>query len=72
MRRRAAPKRKIIPDSKYESEIIAKAYSNDWAAAITTKVFAEENETYLLEKSDLIRTDDFFENRIDKSMIVKL
>ena len=24
MRRRAAPKRKIIPDSKYESEIIAK------------------------------------------------
>tara|TARA_B100000161_G_C33552589_1_gene416097 strand:- start:300 stop:1124 length:825 start_codon:yes stop_codon:yes gene_type:complete len=46
-----------------ESEIIAKAYSNDWAAAITTKVFAEENETYLLEKSDLIRTDDFFENR---------
>ena len=46
-----------------ESEIIAKAYANDWAAAITTKVFAEENETYLLEKSDLIRTDDFFENR---------
>ena len=24
MRRRAAPKRKIIPDSKYESEIVAK------------------------------------------------
>ena len=46
-----------------ESEIIAKAYANDWAAAITTKVFAEENETYLLERSDLIRTDDFFENR---------
>ena len=46
-----------------ESEIIAKAYANDWAAGITTKVFAEENETYLLEKSDLIKTDDFFENR---------
>ena len=46
-----------------ESEIIAKAYANDWAAAITTKVFAEENETYLLEKSDLIRTDDFIKNR---------
>tara|TARA_B100000242_G_scaffold16732_1_gene10274 strand:- start:7789 stop:8613 length:825 start_codon:yes stop_codon:yes gene_type:complete len=46
-----------------ESEIIAKAYANDWAAAITTKVLAEENETYLLEKSDLIKTDDFFENR---------
>ena len=24
MRRRAAPKRKIIPDSKYESEVVAK------------------------------------------------
>ena len=24
MRRRAAPKRKIIPDSKYESELVAK------------------------------------------------
>jgi small subunit ribosomal protein S7 len=24
MRRRAAPKRKVIPDSKYESEIVAK------------------------------------------------
>ena len=46
-----------------ESEIIAKAYSNDWAAAITTNVYAEENESYLLEKSDLIRTDDFLENR---------
>ena len=46
-----------------ESEIIAKAYVNDWAAAITTKVFAEENENYLIEKSDLIRTEDFFENR---------
>tara|TARA_A100001011_G_scaffold398149_1_gene501562 strand:- start:1654 stop:2478 length:825 start_codon:yes stop_codon:yes gene_type:complete len=46
-----------------ESEIIAKAYANDWAAGITTKVFAEENETYLLEKSDLIRTDDFIKNR---------
>ena len=46
-----------------ESEIIAKAYVNDWSAAITKEVFAEENETYLIEKSDLIRTDDFFENR---------
>ena len=46
-----------------ESEIIAKAYANNWAAAITTKVFAEENESYLIDKSDLIRTEDFFENR---------
>ena len=30
-----------------ESEVIAKSYANNWAAAITTKVFAEEDETYL-------------------------
>ena len=30
MRRRAAPKRKIIPDSKYESEIIAKFMNRLW------------------------------------------
>ena len=45
-----------------ESELIAKAYVNDWAAAITSDVFAEENESYLLEKSDLIRTEGFDEN----------
>ena len=41
---------------------IAKAYANDWAAAITSEVIVEENESYLLEKSDLIRTEDFDEN----------
>ena len=46
-----------------ESEIIAKAYANDWAAGISKKVLAEENESYLLEKSDLIRTNDFVQNR---------
>lgn len=45
-----------------ESELIAKAYMNDWAAAITTEVFAEENEYYLLQKSDLIQTESFDEN----------
>ena len=45
-----------------ESELITKAYVNDWAAAITSDVFAEENESYLLEKSDLIRTEGFDEN----------
>ena len=45
-----------------ESEIIAKAYANNWAAAITTDVFAEENESYLLNKSDLIRTETYEEN----------
>lgn len=45
-----------------ESDLIAKAYANNWAAAITTKVFAEENESYLLNKADLIRTESYDEN----------
>ena len=45
-----------------ESELIAKAYANDWAAAITTEAYAEENESYLLEKADLIKTEVFQEN----------
>lgn len=45
-----------------ESELIAKAYANDWAAAITTEAYAEENESYLLEKADLIKTEMYEEN----------
>jgi hypothetical protein len=45
-----------------ESEIIAKAYINDWAAAITTRVIAEEDESYLLDKSQLIKTESYEEN----------
>ncbi len=45
-----------------EHELIAKAYMNDWAAAITTVVFASENESYLLNKSDLIKTNPYEEN----------
>jgi hypothetical protein len=45
-----------------ESELIAKAYANDWAAAITTKVMASENETHLLTKADLIKTEAYEEN----------
>ncbi len=45
-----------------ESEIIAKAYANDWAAAITTKVFAEEDESHLLDKNSLIKTESYEEN----------
>jgi len=45
-----------------ESELIAKAYANDWAAAITSEVFAEENEAYLLNKNSLIKTDNYNEN----------
>jgi len=45
-----------------ESELIAKAYANDWTAAITRKVFAEENESHLLNKADLIKTETYEEN----------
>ncbi len=45
-----------------ESETIAKAYANDWAAAITTEVFAEEDESYLLDRSKLIKTESYDEN----------
>ena len=45
-----------------ESEVIAKAYANDWAAAITTNVFAEEDETLLLDKSTIIKTETYSEN----------
>ena len=45
-----------------ESELIAKAYANDWAAAITSKVFVGENESILLNNSDLIKTDNYEQN----------
>jgi hypothetical protein len=45
-----------------ESELIAKAYANDWAAAITAEVWAGENESHLLSKADLIKTEGFEEN----------
>ena len=45
-----------------ESEIIAKAYANDWAAAITTKVFSEHDESYLLDRNLLIKTEPYEEN----------
>ena len=45
-----------------ESEIIAKAYANDWAVAITTKVYAEEDESYLLDKNKLIKTESYQQN----------
>ena len=45
-----------------ESELIAKAYINDWAAAITSEVWVEENESYLLNQNQIIQTEDFDEN----------
>jgi hypothetical protein len=45
-----------------ESELIAKAYANDWAAAITTSIWASENESHLLDKADLIKTEGYEKN----------
>lgn len=45
-----------------ESELIAKGYVNDWASAISTSVWVGENESYLLDKSDLIKTESYQEN----------
>ena len=45
-----------------ESEIITKAYANDWAIAISTEVVAEEEEAYLLNKNELIKTESYEEN----------
>jgi len=45
-----------------EHELIAKAYANDWAAAITSQVWAGENESHLLEHADQIKTDGYEEN----------
>jgi hypothetical protein len=45
-----------------EHELIAKAYANDWAAAITSKVWANENESHLLESADQIKTEGYDEN----------
>lgn len=45
-----------------ELEIISKGYANDWATAITTCVWAEENEEHLKTKADLIKTESFDEN----------
>ncbi len=45
-----------------ESEIIAKAYANDWAAAITTQVIADEEESYLINHNDIIKTETYEEN----------
>lgn len=45
-----------------ESELIAKAYANDWAAAITADIWASENESHLLDKADLIKTEGYEQN----------
>ena len=50
----------------YESEIeiIVKGYINDWAMAITSKVYADENKSHLITKADLIKTETFEETLV--------
>jgi len=45
-----------------EHELIAKAYANDWAAAITSVVTSRENESYLLNEYNKIKTENYHEN----------
>ena len=42
-----------------ESELIAKAYINNWSAAITSNVIINENESYLLNNSKEIKTESY-------------
>ena len=44
------------------SELLAKAYSNFWGAAITSEVKINENESHLINKSSLIRTEPYSKN----------
>ena len=45
-----------------EVEIIAKAYANNWSAAITSDVVMFENNSHLLNKADLIKTEKYDEH----------
>lgn len=45
-----------------ELEVVAKAYANEWAAGITSKVIMRENTSHLIEKSQLIQTNPYEES----------
>jgi len=45
-----------------ETELVAKGYVNDWATAITTKVWVNENEEHLQTKAKIIKTETYEEN----------
>jgi len=45
-----------------DSELILKAYKNNMGAAITSEVWLSENESYLLNKNMLIKTEPFDKN----------
>mgnify|MGYP001352099690 CR=1 FL=1 len=46
-----------------EHELIAKGYANNWASAITSSVWANENESHLITKADKIKTESYDENK---------
>ena len=48
-----------------ESELIAKGYLNDWGSAITSEVFVEENESYLLNHSQLIKKTEPYNKNLE-------
>ena len=67
MRRRAAPKRKVIPDSKYESEIVAKFMNQlmvDGKKSIAEKIVYGAFDQ--LEKSSKESPVDTFKKVLDK------
>jgi hypothetical protein len=45
-----------------ETELVAKAYANEWAAGITNVVTVSENQSLLLDRADLIRTNPWEES----------
>ena len=45
-----------------ECELIAKGFINDWAAGITSDVCHTQNNSHILNKSDLIKTDPYHES----------
>lgn len=45
-----------------EHELIAKAYANDWGAAITSEVWSSENESYLIDCAEKIKTEGYEDN----------
>lgn len=42
-----------------ESEIIMKAYSNNWSAAITSEIIIHEDESLLIKNFDKIKTENY-------------
>jgi len=45
-----------------DTELVAKGYANYWATAISNEVIIEENNDYLLNQNDFIKTETFDKN----------